>query len=337
MKKKLLLSLLVLGLFGCTSKKELEDLGIQSKQTNQSYGFNGSGFKGTSGTEPSKVWEIIPSPWQIYGFYSSYLNKHMYSATGLIHHSHPGLSWYFLERALGATDGEGKGNGKMITVWFNTYNEDLVLTTDPNEFNGKSGWKKEEDLGKSYVGNEQGSFPIFRYYRNSTKSHFYTRDKNELGEGKYGFVYEGVAFFLKEPAPYEARIHDSNFYRDQKTGSVYVIMEGQIRLVENSEVLTRIFNFRIKRPFNFPATSILPIDDIEMLQGTRGPAISADAKLYEDVNTGRRYFSDPQNGRGILKIIPSALMFDIYHFNDSSILKTRDVDDSRLQELKVTY
>ena len=33
---------------------------------------------------------------------------------------------------------------------------------------------------------------------NSTNSHFYTRDKNELGDGKEDFVYEGVAFIQRK-------------------------------------------------------------------------------------------------------------------------------------------
>ncbi|HBV17774.1 hypothetical protein [Chryseobacterium carnipullorum] len=340
--KKILLPLITLSLLSCSSEDTLEDVNIQNNEIqtkNDLLQRGGGGFVNTPTDPQNKVWQIIDYPWQIYGFYSSFLNKHMYSSSGhpsMIPKTQPGQSWYFLDRALGATDGEGNGNGSMISSWFNTNTQDLVLTTNPNEFTGQNGWEKVNDLGKSFIGNEPGTFPIYRYFRNETKSHFYTRDKNELGDGKNGFVYEGIAFYLKEPAPYEYRIHDGTFYQDKKTNSVYVVMEGQLRMIENTEVLTRVFDFRNKRPLNMPATYINKIDDIEIIQGSRGPMIQANARLSEDVNTGMRYFSDPNGTRGNLKIIPS-MLFDIYHFNDGSLVRTTGTNNSRLQELKKTY
>jgi hypothetical protein len=42
----------------------------------------------------------------------------------------------------------------------------------------------------------QPVYPVYRYYRSNTQSHFYTRDWNELGNGNYGFVYEGIGFYV---------------------------------------------------------------------------------------------------------------------------------------------
>lgn len=340
--KKLFLSLVTLSLLSCSTDGNLEDLvdnqGSEIQARNNQLMRNG-GFVNPIGPE-DKVWEVVNYPWQIYGFYSSVLNKHMYSGFPLaseLPHSHPGQSYYFLDRALGATDGEGNGNGSMISSWFNTDTEDLVLTTNPNEFAGQSGWVNKGNLGKSYIGTEPGTFPIYRYNRSSTKSHFYTRDKNELGDGKDGFVYEGIAFYLKEPTPYESRIPDGTIYQDKKTNSVYVVMEGKLRMVENIEVLKRIFDFRLVKLLHIPATDIIMVDNIETIQGTRGPMIQADARLTEDVDTGRRYFSDPEGNRVTLKIIPSMSIFNRYHFNDGSIIKTRGTNDTRLPDLKLTY
>ncbi|MBB5644605.1 hypothetical protein [Pedobacter cryoconitis] len=332
--KKLLLSLITLSLISCSKKDDFKDFGIQNKEIQTKT----NGFVNTPTDSQSKVWTIIDNRWAIYGFYSSHMHKHMYSDIPLpseIPHTQPGQYYYFLERTLGAAD--GVGNGNMITSWFNTNNEDQILTTNPGELNGQNGWKKDRDLGKSYTGNEEGSFPIYRYYRSATSSHFYTRDKNELGDGKDGFVYEGVAFYLKEPVPTEYRISDGSFYQDKSTGSIYVVMESQLRKVESVEVLKRIFDFRATGFLDYLATTIMDVNNIETIKGTRGSSISVNSVLYQDINTGIRYLSNPNDNRGNLKIIPNDKVFKRYHFNDSSIQKTQGVNNLRLEELKITY
>lgn len=146
-----------------------------------------------------------------------------------------------MDRFLGSAD----GSGAAISSWIHTGSEDMVLTTDPNEFNGNSSWKKIRDLGKSYNSNETGVLPIHRYYRDQTKSHFYTRDINELGNGAQGFVYEGIAFYLKNSAPIDLRLRDGHFYQDNTTGALYITFESTLRHIDSWETAKRLFNLSL--------------------------------------------------------------------------------------------
>jgi hypothetical protein len=65
-----------------------------------------------------------------------------------------------------------------------------------------------------------------------------------MGNGKYGFVYEGIAFYLKNSPPQKFRIHDGLFLQDIKTGAYYIISESTIRLIKSVETLKRIFDYR---------------------------------------------------------------------------------------------
>ncbi|AOM79387.1 hypothetical protein [Pedobacter steynii] len=334
--KKLLLSLITLSLLSCSKDGfEIQNEETQTKKNQLMYGFVNT----PTVSDSNKVWQVGTNPWTIYGFYSSHTKKHMYSNSPLpseLPRTQPGQYYNFLERTLGAADDKVTGKGNMITAWFNINNEDLVLTTNPNEFNGQPGWKKDRDLGKSFLGSEEGSFPIYRYYRNSTSSHFYTRDKNELGDGNSGFVYEGVAFYLKESGPWEFRIQDGTFYKDINTGYYYIVMESQLRILESLEMIRRVFDFRPDTRYGLPGHPIIELD-IQTIKGTRGPAISANAYLTQDVNTGMRYFNNPQNGRGNLKIIPNDVVFSRYNFHKDNVQKVTGTNNSRLQELKITY
>ncbi|HCM36227.1 hypothetical protein [Chryseobacterium sp.] len=223
----------------------------------------------------------------------------------------PGEYYYFLERFLGSASGKGK----EITAWFNVNNEDLLLTTTPEELYGQNGWRKDDDLGKSYNGDEPGSFPIYRYYRQKTSSHFYTRDRNELGDGKFGFVYEGIAFYLKnETTEQELRqVHDGLLMKDKTTGYLYIIIEGRIRILETMEVANRVFG--VKDGNYYPEVNI------DELIGPRGKIVNAGAKLIEDTRTGKIYFLD----NGLLRYIPDPKTLRIYQLNEKAIEKINGV------------
>ncbi|OPB94571.1 hypothetical protein [Elizabethkingia ursingii] len=319
MRKNYFIGLCSIILASCsTSNDDLQNFDSKSIPLAQ-------GFKNTptiQGPLP-RVYGVNQTPNAIYGFYSSHTNKHLYSPykrTDMLPRTQPGAYYYELDRFLGCA----AGTGQEITGWFNEYNEDYVLTTNPAEFNGQNGWRKNDNIGNSYNGNEPGSYPVYRYFRNSTKSHFYTRDKNELGDGKDGFVYEGVAFYLKESAPKDYRIHDGTFYQDNNTNNLYIVYEGQLRLIETIDAAKRIFNFEVGRGGHSKADLINKVD-INAVLGTRGPVISANSVLYEDVDTGIRYFDDRAYNRGNLRKIQSELVFKVYNFNEKSLIKTTGV------------
>ncbi|WP_131828115.1 hypothetical protein [Elizabethkingia ursingii] len=340
MKKMYFIGLSILALASCSPTNDdlqnfespnlsaAKDASLQSR-----FGFIGS--------QPSIVWvkgTIPPKP--IYGFYSSHMNKHLYSPfsmANMLPRTQPGQYYYFLDRFLGSA----KGEGQEITGWFNEITEDYVITTNPSEFNGQNGWRKNDNFGSSYTGTEEGSYPIYRYFRNSTKSHFYTKDFNELGNGKEGFVYEGISFYLKECEPENIRIRDGQFYQDNNTKAYYIVFEGKVRHIESIETIRRVFDFKgDPRGNGQPKEYLISKVNIDDIKGERGLPIIPTALIYQDVDTGIMYFSDPQsNGRGgsNLKKIPNTTVFNRYRFNTDHIVKTRGINNPRINDIEITY
>ncbi|UKB78381.1 hypothetical protein [Chryseobacterium sp. MEBOG07] len=148
MKKAYFVGLCLLSIVSCSAPgDELETL-------NESQTLNGSsanqlakgGFRDNPDTPtppPAGIWSksfYLTNP--IYGFYSDLTKKHLYNTSPLpseLPKSYPGLSYYFQERLLGSADGPGP----VISRWFHTGSNDLVLTTNPNELSGQSYWEKK--------------------------------------------------------------------------------------------------------------------------------------------------------------------------------------------------
>lgn len=58
-------------------------------------------------------------------------------------------------------------------------------------------WMQYEGvLGYAFRTQKPGTKAIYRYYNSTAVDHFYTADYNALGSGKYGYVYEGIAFYI---------------------------------------------------------------------------------------------------------------------------------------------
>ncbi|GER58911.1 hypothetical protein [Patiriisocius marinus] len=63
------------------------------------------------------------------------------------------------------------------------------ITSDPATPNGD--WRYEGLLGKS-----GGTKAIYSYYNSSANDHYFTNNYNDLGNGNYGYIYEGIVFYL---------------------------------------------------------------------------------------------------------------------------------------------
>lgn len=88
-------------------------------------------------------------------------------------------------------------NTYPIYVFSKPSNGDRILTISEAERANlsSSGWSYEGIMGYT------GDFPvplisntIYRYFNPRKNEHFYTKDYNELGSGRFGYIYEGVAF-----------------------------------------------------------------------------------------------------------------------------------------------
>jgi hypothetical protein len=107
---------------------------------------------------------------------------------------------------------------------FYTANAGEIGTTNPGQ-TGNHGYKSEGILGYVSPHEFPGSIPIYRYWHEGTKDHFYTINAGEIGTttvgqtGNHGYKYEGVVGFAY-PAdhqvvvvhPYWHEAHHDHFY-----------------------------------------------------------------------------------------------------------------------------
>ncbi|MCL1672100.1 hypothetical protein BAS09_08495 [Elizabethkingia ursingii] len=339
MKKIYFIGLCLIALASCsTTNDDLQNFDKVNLNQSASGGFrDGGGFNEDPSSKGIWVQNTRP-PYPIYGFYSSSLKRHVYSSLSIAElapHWLSGPHNYFYDRYLGSAD----GNGQILTAWYNENSEDMIITTNPDEIKGA--WKKYQDFGRTYNGDEPGSFPIYRYFRSKYNSHFYTRDFNELGNGRDGFVYEGIAFYLKESSSPDVRIRDGQFYQDNNTGFYYIVFESQLRHIESIETIRRVFDFKgDSRGNGKPKEYLINKVNIDDLKGERGLPIISSAVIYQDVDNGIMYFSDPKSsGRGgsNLKRIPNPTVFERYRFNTDFIIKTRGINNPRISDVEITY
>ncbi|MDR4953682.1 hypothetical protein REB14_16005 [Chryseobacterium sp. ES2] len=312
MKKAYFVGLCLISIVSCSAPGDELDNVNESPTLNAS-GNNmmaKGGFRDNPDTPtppPAGIWTkffSLTNP--IYGFYSNHTKKHLYinySRVEMLPKSYSGLSYYYLDRLIGSADGPGPA----ISAWFNTITNDQVLTTNPNEINGQSNWEKS-NLGTSYNGDEPGSFPIYRYFNGDKKTHFYTRDKNELGDGKDGYVYEGIAFYLKDSPPKDFRIRDGELFQDNNTGTLYIVFESTLRRIESFAVINNLFAVQGK-------AYLLSKVNIEEYTGERGADITSSTQLVQNTNDGKMYLVDD----GLYRYIPSMQIFNTYKFNPDAI------------------
>lgn len=78
-------------------------------------------------------------------------------------------------------------------------NGDHFYTIDQNEANSLlgSGWVSEGNSGYVYSSSQSNTMPVYRYMaRSGQAGHFFTSDKNELGNGNSSWTYEGIAYYI---------------------------------------------------------------------------------------------------------------------------------------------
>ncbi len=323
MKKSYFIALCIISLVSCSAPgDELQDFNESEKSESLNKTDNNmlarGGFRGDPSTEapPEGIWSTsiyLTKP--IYGFYSPYTKKYLYGNSPLaseLPKSYTDLGFYGMDRFLGSAD----GNGPVISSWFNTVTNDLVLTTNSNKFNGQSNWEKK-DVGTSYNGDEPGSYPIYSYFNSDNRTHFYTRDKNELGDGKNGFVYLGISFYLKESGPKPFRVRDGNFFQDNKTGAVYIVFESILRRIDSWSVINTLFDFKPDPRTGKPKDWKILKVNIEEYTGERGADINSETKLVQNTNDGKIYMVDG----GFFRYIPTMQIFNLYNFNEDAIQK----------------
>ncbi|WP_407534262.1 hypothetical protein [Elizabethkingia miricola] len=310
MRKIYFIGLYFLILVSCsTTNDDLQNFDKVNLNQSASGGFrDGGDFNEDPSSKGIWVQNTRP-PYPIYGFYSNSLKRHVYSSLSIAElapHWLSGPHNYFYDRFLGSAD----GNGQILTAWYNENSEDMIITTNPDEIKGA--WKKYRDFGRTYNGDEPGSFPIYRYFRSKYNSHFYTRDFNELGNGRDGFVYEGIAFYLKESSSPDVRIRDGQFYQDSNTGQYYISFESTIRLIENIETLKRVFDFRQEESgYRGRKNRTIYKVNIDDYIGPRGKNFNSNTKLIRDTSNGKIYLLDD----GLLRYIPNPQIFELYYFN----------------------
>jgi len=337
MRKNYFIGLCFLILASCsTTNDDLQNFDKVNLNQSASGGFRDGSGSFDEDPPSNGIWiKSTTPPNPIYGFFSNHMSKHLYSPSSLsnmLPRTQPGQYFYYLDRFLGSAD----GSGQEITGWFNEINEDYVITTNPSEFNGQNGWRKNDNFGKSYTGTEEGSFPIYRYFRNKTKSHFYTKDFNELGNGRLGFVYEGVAFFLKNSDPKEYRQRDGQFYQDNKTGQYYITFESKLRLIENVETVRRLFDFRKETSGRIDRgwkNRYINKVNIEEYLGPRGKNFDSNTKLIKDTSNGKIYLLDD----GLLRYIPNPQIFELYYFRAESVVNSNRLMGFVGKDIAKTY
>jgi hypothetical protein len=93
--------------------------------------------------------------------------------------------------------------GPALYAVTNPSTGDRVLTISEAEKNYLTtiGFVNEGILGYTFPYGQPGTgaslyHTIYRYFHAQKKEHFYTNNLNELGYGRWGYQYEGVAFYL---------------------------------------------------------------------------------------------------------------------------------------------
>lgn len=110
------------------------------------------------------------------------------------------ISPKYFESVLGVVLKENTYGSVRIYRYYNKKTGDRLSTINPNEIvpTFSNGWVYEGNSGYAYSTNQSdgSTKPIYRYYNPSRGDHFFTDSYNELGSGKLGYAYEGIAFYI---------------------------------------------------------------------------------------------------------------------------------------------
>jgi hypothetical protein len=116
----------------------------------------------------------------------------------------------------------GTGNGII----------DVLLTTKPSEVAGVAGWNNGAVIGTIFTDNSKpGTIPIYRYFQNN-KTHFFTNNFNEIGNGGQHGKYEWITGYVyKDPTAgavpiYRYNANGMHWYTTTFQGQSFVIGGG---------------------------------------------------------------------------------------------------------------
>jgi len=172
----------------------------------------------------------------VYRYFNPKVNDHLYTTNaaeiGTTTTGKTGNLGYVSEGILGYISPIEFPGGIPIHRYYHTKKSDHFYTVNVNEIGtiivghkGNHGYKYEGILGYAYPG-EHHLNPVYRYYHEGVKDHFYTTNNEEIGttvpggEGKLGYKSEGLGFQIfthhhhgLKPVYryYHAKIHD-HFY-----------------------------------------------------------------------------------------------------------------------------
>ncbi|MEH2466866.1 hypothetical protein [Nostoc sp.] len=98
------------------------------------------------------------------------------------------------------------------------------------------------------------AYPFYRYYNGSILDHFYTVDFAELGNGKGGYISEGIAAYISK-LPYAGTVALYRYYSSAATDHFYTTNFSELGLGKNGYVYEGIAGYVYPRPI----TNTLPV------------------------------------------------------------------------------
>jgi endo-1,4-beta-D-glucanase Y len=137
----------------------------------------------------------------MYRYYNPYVNDHFYTID--FSEIGNGKYGYSLElKGMFAVKKTSVVDGKTTSLFrlYSPSSGDHFYTISWAEANSACnycGYVYEGIEGNVYPKQYNGTIPIYRYWNGGLGDHFYTSDYNELGGGRIGYGYEGVAFYAE--------------------------------------------------------------------------------------------------------------------------------------------
>lgn len=133
----------------------------------------------------------------------------------------------------------------------------------------------------------QSKIPLYRYNRDDTKTHYFTTNKNELGEGKNGYVLEGMCCFIsakksRNTVPFYRYANGKDYVYSSSFGKDKIELKKTYRLqkklgyiytqkTKGTVPLYKYYSYSLKRHFYTVSFSeIGKHDDYYDLEGIAG-------------------------------------------------------------------
>jgi len=185
----------------------------------------------------------FPGGIPIHRYFLDNKNDHFYTSNvneiGTITVGHKGNHGYKYEGILGyAYPAEHHLN--MVHRYYHEGVKDHFYTTDKEEIGttipgavGKHGYKSEGLAFYIFTHHHLGLKPVYRYYKDNMKNHFYTANPDEIGtteyrkSGKNGYVSEGVLGYMS-PVNFSGSIPVYRYYCNRDSDHFYTVNPEEI-------------------------------------------------------------------------------------------------------------